>query len=191
MKKLIPLVLALVVLLSSCLESEVDKAPDIPNEALPAPETKEELYSLYSAVGYGQPKEELDSLYGEPTPSYDDFGLVKFYTYFNQTKSAGVSVIFDNEQKLKIKTLFFNTKQNLIPFSGRYDDDKIRLIKTDMALDSAIDTMSSTPLELSCEYSKDGPDSTKNIYCWYNENGDNFMIHTENGFVENVALYRD
>ncbi len=191
MKKLIPLVLALVLLLSSCISSEVDRVPDIPDESLPAPQTVEELYSLYDAVGQDMPKSELDLLYGEPTPSYDDFGDVKFYTYFNASKSAGVSVIFDIDEKLSTKMLFFNTKKNLIPFSGSYINEKIPLIKTDMSVDSAIKEMGSVPLELSCQYTSDGPDNTKNIYCWYNEDGSNFMIHTSRGLIENVALYRD
>ena len=183
--------LIIMLLLSSCFSTEVEKVEDTPNENLPAPQSMDELYELYGNVSQGMTKEELDSLYGEPTPSYDDFGDVKFYTYFNEIKSSGVSVIFDRNDAVATKILFFNTKTNLIPFSGRYIDEKIPLIKTDMPLQTAISEMGSTPLEISCQYTNEGPDSTKNIFCWYNEDGSNFMVHTETGLISSVILYRD
>ncbi len=191
MKKLIPLMLIIILLLSSCFSTEVEKVEDIPDENLPAPQSIDELYELYGNVSQGMTKEELDSLYGEPTPSYDDFGDIKFYTYFNEIKSSGVSVIFDTNDTVATKILFFNSKTNLIPFSGRYIDEKIPLIKTDMSLEAAASEMGSSPLEISCQYTNEGPDSTKNIFCWYNEDGSNFMVHTETGIISNVILYRD
>lgn len=192
MKKLIPLVLAFVLLFSSCFSFLDENVPDTPDENLPAPQTKDELYSLYSKVSRGQTKAELDELFGEPTPSYNEYGELKFYTYFNETKSAGVSVIFDEDEVVDAKNLFFNTKYNLVPFSGRYINENIHLIKTDTAVSKAIEIMEgSEPLELSCRYGDDGPDDTLNIYAWYNEDGASFMLHTNKGLVENVALYRD
>lgn len=191
MKKILPLILILVLILSSCLPTEVSKVDDVPDETLPAPQSMEELYEIYNGVSSGMTKEELDSLYGEPTPSYDDFGDIKFFTYFNETKSSGVSVMFDYDDVITTKTLFFNKKANLIPFSGRYIDEKIPLIKTDTSLEKAITEMGSVPLEISCQYTNEGPDSNKSIFCWYNEDGSNFMVHTENGLISNVILYRD
>ncbi len=191
MKKLIPLFLILVLALCSCIPSDYENIDDTPKDTLPAPQSYEELYSLYSTVDYKATKADLDSRFGEPTPSYDDYGSVLFLTYFNATKSAGVSVVFNEEEKILSKTLYFNTKTNLIPFSGRYASDKIHDIKKDMFVTAAIEEMGSQPLELSCIYEKEGPESATKIYCWYNEDGSNFMLHTKNGLIENIALYRD
>ncbi len=191
MKKLIPLFLVIVLTLCSCLPSYYENVDDTPKETLPAPQSVDELYSLYSVVDSGMTKEDLDSRFGEPTPSYDEYGEVIFYTYFNETKSAGVSVAFDPDNKVLSKTLYFNTKWNLVPFSGRYISEKIPEIKTDMFVEAAIDEMGSRPLELSHRYGNQGPEDAANIYCWYNEDGSNFMIHTKNGLIENVALYRN
>lgn len=191
MKKLIPIFLIIVLTLCSCMPSYYENVDDTPKESLPAPQSYEELYSLYSVVDSKMTKADLNSLFGEPTPSYDEYGEVIFHTYFNATKSAGVSVVFNEEEKVLSKTLYFNTKWNLVPFSGRYISDKIANIKTDMFVEAAFEEMGSTPLELSHRYGNDGPESSTNIYCWYNEDGSNFMIHTKNGLVENVALYRN
>ena len=191
MKKLIPLILVLVLTLCSCLPSNYENVDDTPKENLPAPQSYDELYSLYSVVDSKMTKNDLDALYGEPTPSYDDYGTPLFYTYFNATKSAGVSIIFNEEEKVLSKTLYFNTKKNLIPFSGRYINEKIPDIKKDMFVAAAINEMGSKPLELSHRYGTEGPESSTNIYCWYNEDGSNFMIHSKNGLIENVALYRN
>jgi len=191
MKKLIPLLLVIVLTLTSCLPSDYDNIDDTPDTSLPSPQSMEELYSLYNAVERGETKAELDARFGEPTPSLDDYGEVKFYTYFNETKSAGVSVIFDFEEKLTTKTLFFNSKHNLVPFSGRFSIDKTSYIKTDLTIEDAVAEMGSVPLELSCRYGNDGPESSKNIYAWYNEDGSSFLMHTNNGLVENTALYKE
>ena len=193
MKKFTPIFLTLMValLLCSCYPSIYENVNDVPDESLPAPQSAEELYSLYDTVSRDMTKDELTLKHGEGTPSFDDYGDLKFITYFNDTKSAGVSITFNKDGTVLSKTLYFNKKENLIPFSGRYIDEKIPLIKTDMSVESAVKEMNSTPLELSCYYLDDGPLSANKIYCWYNEDGSNFMLHTEKGTVSNVALYRD
>ncbi|MBR5543412.1 MAG: hypothetical protein IKU65_04885 [Oscillospiraceae bacterium] len=192
MKKFILLLLAVCIALSvtSCLPSYYKNVNDTPDENLPAPESMEELYSLYNTVSGKTTKAELDSAFGEAVPSYDDYGEVKFVTYFNETKSAGVSVIFDENDTVTTKTLYFNKKANLIPFSGRFDSDKISLVKSDMLTADALAVMGSSPLELSCAYGDSGPLDMDQIFCWYNEDGSNFMIHTETGSITNIVLYR-
>ena len=63
------------------------------------------------------------------------------------------------------------------------------LVKSDVTVTKAIEIMESTPLELSCTYDKTGPVSAKKLYGWYNEDGSNFMLHTENGLITNVVYY--
>lgn len=189
MKKLIPLILLIVLALTGCFPSyyaDVDNTPD-PN--LPAPQSIEELYSLYNTVERDMSKAELDELYGEPTPS-EYAGEIMFYKYFNETKSAGVAVYFSEDNKVTGKTLFYNTKSNLVPFSNRYIYEKIQEVKPDMTIDDAIEVMDGAiPLEISCTYGKDGPESSKNIYYWCNEDGSIFRIDTNNGIIENCVRY--
>lgn len=193
MKKIFLLAVSFAVIfsLSSCLPSEYKNVEDSPDESLPAPQTKEELYSLYDQVDRGMTRADAVSKFGEGKVSLDDYGEEKFTTYFNETKSAGVSLSFDADEKVISKTLYFNDKRNLIPFSGRFESDSIHYIKTDMSVSEAKEIMGSEPLELSVAYLSDGPMSTRKIYCWYNEDSSSFMIHTKNELVENIALYTD
>lgn len=180
----------LLLMLTSCLPSEYENVADTPDSNLPAPESAEELYSMYNAVERGMTAAELEAKLGSGEPVYDEFGRIKYLNYFNDKKSAGVTVIYDGDVVLT-KTLYFNTKRNLVPFSGRFDESKIPLIKNDMTVSAAKEVMGSMPLEISCNFLPDGPLSTKKIYCWYNEDASSFMIHTENDLVSNVVLHRN
>ncbi len=193
MKKTVLYILTAMLLFSfaSCIPSEYKNVNDAPDENLPAPQTKEELYSLYNAVNRGMTRSEAEAKFGEGKTSLDDYGDEKFTTYFNEKKSAGVSLAYDEDGKVTSKTLYFNNKRNLIPFSGRFDDNDINYIKTDMSISAAKEKIGSEPLELSVTFLDDGPSSTRRIYCWYNEDSSSFMVHTKNGLVENIALYTD
>lgn len=193
MKKLtlITLALLLVLTLTACLPSDFENANDTPDENLPAPQTKEELYSLYNELERDMTKAEIEDAFGEGEPRHDDFGDVMYVNYYNDTKSAGVSVIYDENDIIKTKMLFFNKKENLVPFSGRFDEDKIPDVKSDMTVEEVLNVMGSTPLELSCTYNDGGPLDTAKIYCWYNENTSNLMLHTENGVINNIAFYHE
>ncbi len=185
------LTLAMMLTLASCLPSDYKNVNDTPDETLPAPQTRDELYSLYDAVGRDMTKSQIEAIFGSGTPSHDDYGDVKYINYYNSTKSAGVSIIYDSEGVVETKMLYFNKKSNLVPFSGRYDDSKVSYVKSDMTVEEAVKLMGSTPLELSCTYNDGGPLNMAKIYCWYNEDTSNFMLHTENGIINNVALYRE
>ncbi|MBR3848277.1 MAG: hypothetical protein IKM21_03185 [Oscillospiraceae bacterium] len=188
MKKLIPIFLLILFTLTGCFSSIYDDIENTPDPDLPAPQSVEELYSLYSAVEQGMTKAELTERYGEPTPA-DYKGEIMYYKYFNETKSAGVAVYFNDNDKVTGKTLFYNNKSNLIPFSGRYSYDKLSNLKEDMTIEAAIAEMGSHPLEVSCTYGTDGPESAKNIYVWYNEDGSTLMINTDNGVIESIIRY--
>lgn len=188
MKKLIPIFLLILLTLTGCFSTIYDDMENTPNPNLPAPESVEELYSLYNEVEQGMSKPELTARWGEPTPA-DYKGEIMYYKYFNETKSAGVAVYFNNNEKVTGKTLFYNNKANLIPFSGRYNRDNISNLKEDMSVEEAVKEMGSRPLEISCTYGKDGPESSKNIYVWYNEDGSALMINTNNGIIENIVRY--
>ena len=192
MKKFVISALTFIMILTlcSCLPNDFKNVNDTPVESLPAPQSLEEVYSLYSKTERNMSKADLDALFGEGTPILDEFGDIKFYNYYNDIKSAGVSVIFDENDVIKTKTLFFNTKQNLIPFSEPYVELNVPSVKSGLALEDAIKIMdNAVPLELSCTFSKEGPLNHEKIYCWYNEDSSNFMLHTENGIIKNVALY--
>ncbi len=191
MKKFTTILLALTLVLTlcSCFPNDFTDVNDTPDEMLPAPATKEELYSLYDVIERDMTRAQIEEKLGAGEPKTDEYGDVKYINYYNTTKSAGVSVIYD-DGVVETKTLFFNSKKNLVPFSGRYIDEKVPEIKSDMTVETAVEIMGSYPLELSCKYDDDGPLDMDKIYCWYNEDTSNFMLHTENGIIENVALYR-
>ncbi len=188
MKKLIPIFLLIVLTLTGCFSSLYDDIENTPDPNLPAPQSMEELYSLYNEVEQGMSKSELTERFGEPIPA-DYKGEVMYYKYFNETKSAGVAVYFNDNEKVTGKTLFYNSKENLIPFSGSYIYEKVSNLKEDMTIESAIKEMGSRPLEISCTYGTDGPESSKNIYVWYNEDGSALMINTNNGIIESIVRY--
>lgn len=191
MKKLTVTLLALLLLMimTACFPDDYAHINDTADPNKPAPKTLEEAYSLYNKVDRGMTKAEIEEMFGEGEPSYDDRGEIYQFTYFNETKSAGVSIIFEYDNSVKAKTLFFNTKRNLVPFSERFEKSKISSIKSDMSVSEAAEIMGSMPLEISCAYGEDGPHNFKKIYCWYNEDASSFMLHTERDIIANVAHY--
>ncbi len=193
MKKITATLLALMLLftITGCFPNEYSHVNDSVDPTKPAPKTFEEAYSLYNKVERGMTKTDIEQMFGEGQVSRDAYGDVSHITYFNETKSAGVSVIYEYNDIVKAKTLFFNTKRNLVPFSGRFDKNKIPSIKSDMSVTEAIRIMDSTPLEISCVYGEQGPLDFKKIYCWYNEDASSFMLHTERDVIANVALYKE
>ncbi|MBQ7120022.1 MAG: hypothetical protein IJO09_07385 [Oscillospiraceae bacterium] len=193
MKKFTTLFLAFMLLLTitACFPDNYAHVNDSVDPNKPAPKTLEEAYSLYNKVDRGMTRDDVEKMFGEGEPSYDEGGEVSHITYFNETQSAGVSIIYEYDNSVKAKTLFFNTKRNLVPFSGRFDKNKIPSIKSDMSVSEASKVMGSVPLELSCAYGEDGPHDFKKIYCWYNEDASSFMLHTERDIIANVALYKE
>ena len=193
MKKITAMLLSLILLftVTGCFPDEYSHVNDSVDPNKPAPKTYEEAYSLYDKVERGMKKAEIENLFGEGRISKDAYGEISHITYFNEIQSAGVSIIYDYDDSVKAKTLFFNTKQNLVPFSGRFEKNKIPSIKSDMSVSEAIRIMGSTPLEISCVYGDQGPLDFKKIYCWYNEDASSFMLHTERDVISNVALYKE
>lgn len=193
MKKITATILAALLLftVAGCFPDEYKHIKDSADPNKPAPETFEEAYSLYNRVERGMNKTDIEAMFGKGEVSYDDYGDVSHITYFNETKSAGVSVIYEYDDSVKAKTLFFNTKKNLVPFSERFDKNKIPSIKSDMSVAEAKQIMGTSPLEISCTYGEESPLDFKKIYCWYNEDASSFMLHTERDVITNVALYNE
>lgn len=193
MKKFVFILLcaALTFSLAGCMQGEYTDVNDTPDTSLPAPTSHDELYSLYNKIQRDMTKAQADALFGDGEPVLDDYGDIKYYNYLNDKKSAGVSVIYDVDDVVKTKLLWFNSKKSLVPFSGRYDNDKISKVKSGMTVEKAVEVMGSSPLELSCTFGNEGPLNMKKIYCWYNEDTSNFMLHTDDGTIENVVLYRN
>ncbi len=193
MKKLSLVILAAILslTLSACIPSDFENVNDSPDPNLPAPQSMEELYSIYNKIERDMTRADLAAILGDGEPALDEYGDVKYTNYFNETKSAGASVVFDANNVVQTKTLFFNHKKNLVPFSKGFDMSSIPEIQSDMPVSVASDIMGSRPLELSCTFNSDGPDSVNKIYGWYNENAENLLLHTTNEIIENVALYRN
>lgn len=193
MKKFTIMLLSFMLLFSmtACFPDDYDHVNDSVDPNKPAPQSYEEAYSLYDKVQRGMKKADVEQMFGKGKVSKDAYGEISHITYFNETQSAGVSIIYEYDDSVKAKTLFFNTKRNLVPFSGRFDKNKIPSIKSDMSVSEAIRIMGSEPLEISCAYSDDSPLNFKKIYCWYNEDASSFMLHTERDVITNVALYNE
>ncbi len=193
MKKFTIMLLSFMLLFSTtaCFPDDYYHVNDSVDPNKPAPQSYEEAYSLYDKVQRGMKKADVEQMFGKGKVSKDAYGEISHITYFNETQSAGVSIIYEYDDSVKAKTLFFNTKRNLVPFSGRFDKNKIPSIKSDMSVSEAIRIMGSEPLEISCAYSDDSPLNFKKIYCWYNEDASSFMLHTERDVITNVALYNE
>ncbi len=188
MKKIILLLLALLMVFSvtSCFPDEYEGIDDTPDKNLPAPETVDELYSVYNQINYDMSKKNVEELFGKGELSSDKASM----TYYNETKSAGVTILYSSNDQIQAKTLFFNTKKNLVPFSKGFDDDKVAKIERDSSIASAVEIIGSSPLEISCTYGKNGPDDLKLLYAWFNEDGSSLILEVSAGKIENIMVHR-
>ena len=67
--------------------------------------------------------------------------------------------------------------------------ENIANISEGMTIEEVIKEMGSTPLEITCTYGADGPESSNNIYYWCNEDGSILKVDTENGTVKTFLRY--
>ena len=83
----------LILTLCSCLPNDYADINDTPDENLPAPATREELYSLSDVIERDMTRADVEKKLGTGEEKRDDYGDVKYINYYNEEKSAGVSVI--------------------------------------------------------------------------------------------------
>ncbi len=187
MKKTLLALLALLMVFSitACFPDEYEGINNTPDKNLPAPETVEELYSVYDQIDYDMSKKNVEELFGKGELSSDKVSL----TYYNETKSAGVTILYSSNDQIQAKTLFYNTKKNLIPFSDGFDHKKVSKIERDSSIASAAEIIGSAPLELSCTYGKNGPDDLKLLYIWLNKDGSSLVLEVSSGKIENIMVH--
>ena len=160
-------------------ESEIVIDPN----AIP-PETIEELYSYYNQIERGMTKADVEALFGEGELHYDD-GMPTFTSYKNEKKSAGVNVIYAAGDKVSAKILYYNKAEDLVKFSSSFDPDKISQISEKDPVSKA-EELFGKALEIGYEYDANTLTGYSKILSWFNEDGSNLQIHTDNEIIEQI-----
>lgn len=189
MKKYICIIMAAMLMLcaSGCgILGEEDVEVTYDPQAV-APESREELYSYYDKIDRGMSREEITALFGEGETKYDEDGMEMFQCYRNEKKSAGVNVIYKQDDTVYAKILYYNKAEDLVPFSNEYTESLIPEIKENSALSKA-EELFGEGLEIACTYNTTGQNATARIYSWFNADGTNFQIHSTNGVVTSRVL---
>lgn len=193
MKKFSLLVLCAVLLLSLCscfsTNDGEDKVIIDPNATPPA--TKEELYSYYNKVERGMKRADVEKLFGKGEKKYTEDGEEKFTSYINDKRSAGVNVIYSFDDAVLTKILYYNKAADLVPFSSKFYEDRIPQIKEKMPVSKAEEVFGGSGLEIACAYSANSPTSYSKILSWFNADGSNFQIHTNNEIIKQRVLNVD
>lgn len=189
MKKILMLMVAVCMMLGlcSCLPGDEEDVINIDPTAIP-PETEEELYSYYNQVERGMTREDVEALFGEGEAKMSEDGEETYISYKNEKKSAGVNIIYAFDGTVRAKILYYNKAADLVPFCTPYDESKISQLEEKMPVSKATEAFGGEGLEIACEYSVNSPDSYSKILSWFNEDGSNFQIHTNNELIDQVVL---
>ena len=188
MKKFILFSLTVLMLLSffSCGLMQEEEEVIIDPTATP-PETVEELYSYYNQINRGMSREEVEKLFGEGEVKYDEDGVENFTSYKNEIKSAGVNVIYAYDDTVSAKILYYNKSADLVKFSSSFDENKISELSENEPVAKA-EQLFGKSLEIGCIYSLNSPTGYSKILSWFNEDGSNFQIHTNNELIDQLVF---
>ncbi len=190
MKKILIAVIAIIMLLSlnSCfgfIFNEPEEEIVIDETAIP-PETMEELYSYYDKIERGMTKAEIEALFGTGEIKYDD-EMEIFTSYKNEKKSAGVNIIYNYDDTVSAKILYYNKSADLVKFSNEFDEDNIPELSEKDPVSKA-EGFFGKGLEIGCQYNANSPTGYSKILSWFNEDGSNFQIHTNNELIQQMIL---
>ena len=190
MKKFLCLILSVVMVLCVTSCSLLDDGEEVDANIDPtakAPETVEELYSYYSQIKRGMTKIQVEALFGVGEDSFDQDGAKTFTTYKNEEKSAGVSVIYAFDESVSAKILYYNDAADLVKFCTPFDDAKLEKLDQDQLMKNVKEILGDG-IELSCEYSANNPSNFSKIYSWFNADGRNLQLYTDNDIVKQLVL---
>lgn len=189
MKKILVLLLTVVMMFSfsSCFLLDDPEEEIVIDETATPPETMEELYSYYDKVERGMTKAEIEALFGEGTVKYDSDDAEIFTSYKNEIKSAGVNIIYSYDDTVSAKILYYNKSADLVKFSNEFDEDKIPELSENEPVAKA-ESIFGKALEIGCQYNANSPTGYSKILSWFNEDGSNFQIHTNNELIKQMIL---
>ncbi len=190
MKKFLIAAIAIIMLLSlnSCfglIFNEPEEETIIDETAIP-PETVDELYSYYNKIDRSTTKAEIEALFGAGEVKYDE-DVEIFTAYKNEKKSAGVNIIYNYDDTVSAKILYYNKSADLVKFSNEFDEDKISELSEKDPVAKA-ETLFGKGLEIGCQYNANSPTGYSKILSWFNEDGSNFQIHTNNELIAQMIL---
>lgn len=191
MKKFLIAVIAIIMLLSlnSCfgfIFNEPEEVVTIDETAIP-PETMDELYSYYNKIDRGTTKAEVEALFGKGEVKYEGDDVELFTVYKNEKKSAGVNIIYNYDDTVSAKVLYYNKSADLVKFSNEFDEDKIPELSEKDPVAKA-EELFGKGLEIGCQYNANSPTGYSKILSWFNEDGSNFQIHTNNELIQQMIL---
>lgn len=190
MKKftLLTCLLALLLLCSACMPmpESTEEVPQVDPNAIP-PETVEELYSYYNRVDRTMTRADVEALFGPGEERKDDTGELMYIAYINEKKSCGVNVIYNYEDTVRAKTLYYNKSEDLIPFANGYTEEALSEIHEKDYLSKAVELFGGEGLEIVCEYSQNNVLDAAKIYSWYNEDGSSVQLHTQGDKISQVV----
>lgn len=190
MKKIsaIFLILAMVLSFASCdLLGEEEKIEVTIDPNAVEPQTMEELYSYYDKVKRGMTQDQVEEMFGKGEISYDDEGYPTYTTYTNEQKSAGVSVMYSDTGVVSAKVLYYANSAFLVKFCRPFTKDDLKNLAMDQLVRNAKEFIGEG-IELSCEYSANNPADFSKIYSWFNPDGSNLQLYTDNDIIKQMVL---
>lgn len=192
MKKFLSLTMAALMIFSlcSCLPGDEEDVINIDPTAVP-PQTREELYSYYNQVERGMTRADVEALFGKGEVKLSEDGEETFTSYKNEKKSAGVNIIYAFDDTVHAKILYYNKAADLVPFCTPFDESKISQLEEKMPVSKATEVFGGEGLEIACEYSANSPTGYSKILSWFNADGSNFQIHTNNELISQRVLSVD
>lgn len=192
MKKFLSLATLVLLLFSlcSCLPGDEEDVITIDPTATP-PATREELYSYYDQIHRGMTRADIEALFGKGEAKQDEDGQETFIMYKNEKKSAGVNIIYAFDDTVHSKILYYNKAADLVPFCTPFDESKISELEENMPVSKATEVFGGPGLEIACEYSANSPTDYSKILSWFNADGSNFQIHTNNETISQRVLSVD
>lgn len=173
---------------TSCMPwpESTEEVPQVDPNAIP-PETVEELYSYYNQVNRTMTRADVEALFGPGEERKDDTGEVMYIAYVNEKKSSGVNVIYNYEDTVRAKTLYYNKSEDLIPFANGYTEEALSEVHEKDKLSKAEELFGGPGLEIVCEYSQNNVLDEAKIYSWYNEDGSSVQLHTQGDKISQVV----
>ena len=192
MKKFLLFACAAIMILSlcSCLPGDEVDVIHIDPTAVP-PATREELYSYYKQVERGMTRTDVEKLFGKGEEKLSEEGERVYISYKNEKKSAGVNIIYAFDDTVHAKILYYNQASDLVPFCTPFDESKISQLEEKMPVSKATELFGGEGLEIACEYSANSPTGYSKILSWFNADGSNFQIHTNNELISQRVLSVD
>ena len=184
MKKFICLILSAIMVLSitscSLLDDGEPPVVNIDPDAVP-PGSVEELYSYYDQVQRNMTKKTIDKLLGKGEESRTENGLM--VKYRNESKSAGVDVVYTDGGVVSSKILYYNKQADVAKFCTPFKKEQINELDTNMLVKNIKEVLGDG-IEVACQYNMNSSGGFSKIYIWFNEDGSSLQVHADDDIAK-------